>query len=132
MLHRLAGIPSAQSLPLIVPGLEDAATRQEAGAAVLLYTSELKEVQLVCDRAIVIFGGRVVEEISGADADEATLLRAAYHLRSDAAMPEAVAAEAVAAEAAALRAPDATPVPAPEAARPEAGQPEPAEQETAS
>ena len=104
----------------------------EAGAAVLLYTSELKEVQLVCDRAIVIFGGRVVEEISGADADEATLLRAAYHLRSDAAMPEAVAAEAVAAEAAALRAPDATPVPAPEAARPEAGQPEPAEQETAS
>ena len=35
----------------------------EAGAAVLLYTSELKEVQLVCDRAIVIFGGRVVAEI---------------------------------------------------------------------
>ena len=65
----------------------------EAGAAVLLYTSELKEVQLVCDRAIVIFGGRVVEEISGANADEATLLRAAYHLRSDAAMPEAVVAE---------------------------------------
>ena len=28
----------------------------EAGAAVLLYTSELKEIQLVCDRAIVIFG----------------------------------------------------------------------------
>ena len=28
----------------------------ESGAAVLLYTSELKEVQLVCDRAIVIFG----------------------------------------------------------------------------
>ena len=35
----------------------------EAGAAVLLYTSELKEIQLVCDRAIVIFGGRVVAEI---------------------------------------------------------------------
>ena len=35
----------------------------EAGAAVMLYTSELKEVQLVCDRAIVIFGGRVVDEI---------------------------------------------------------------------
>ncbi len=64
----------------------------EAGAAVLLYTSELKEVQLVCDRAVVIFGGRVVEEIDGVNADEATLLRAAYHLRSDAAMPEAAAA----------------------------------------
>ena len=53
----------------------------EAGAAVLLYTSELKEIQLACDRAIVIFGGRVVAEIDVADADEPTLLRAAYNLR---------------------------------------------------
>jgi ribose transport system ATP-binding protein len=68
----------------------------EAGAAVLLYTSELKEVQLVCERAIVIFGGRVVAEIGVADADETALLRAAYNLRSDAPMPEHVAAEAVA------------------------------------
>ncbi len=68
----------------------------EAGAAVLLYTSELKEVQLVCDRAIVIFGGRVVAEIAAADADEPTLLRAAYNLRADVEMPEVVAAEAVA------------------------------------
>jgi ribose transport system ATP-binding protein len=60
----------------------------EAGAAVLLYTSELKEVQLVCDRAIVIFGGQVVREIAGPDADEPALLRAAYNLRSDAALPE--------------------------------------------
>ncbi len=72
-----------------------------AGAAVLLYTSELKEVQLACDRAIVIFGGRVVAEIDAADADEPTLLRAAYNLRSDAVLPEAVAAEVVAEEAAA-------------------------------
>jgi len=64
----------------------------EAGAAILLYTSELKEVQLVCDRAIVIFGGRVVGEISAADGDEATLLRAAYNLKSESAVPEAVAA----------------------------------------
>ncbi len=71
----------------------------EAGAAILLYTSELKEVQLVCDRAIVIFGGRVVDEIAAANADEPTLLRAAYHIRSDAAMPEEIAAEAVAADA---------------------------------
>ena len=60
----------------------------EAGAAVLLYTSELKEIQLACDRAIVIFGGRVVAEIDAADADEPALLRAAYNLRSDAQMPE--------------------------------------------
>jgi ribose transport system ATP-binding protein len=71
----------------------------KAGAAVLFYTSELKEVQLVCDRAIVIFGGRVVAEIDAADADEAALLRAAYNLRADAMMPEHIAAEAAAAEA---------------------------------
>ncbi len=70
----------------------------EAGAAVLLYTSELKEIQLACDRAIVIFGGRVVAELDAADADEPALLRAAYNLKSDAALPEEVAAEEVAAE----------------------------------
>ncbi len=67
-----------------------------AGAAVLLYTSELKEIQLVCDRAIVIFGGRVVAEVPIADADEPTLLRAAYNLPPDVAMPEEVAAAEVA------------------------------------
>jgi ribose transport system ATP-binding protein len=67
-----------------------------AGAAVLLYTSELKEVQLACDRAIVIFGGRVVAEIPVAEADEPTLLRAAYNLRSGEVLPEDVAAEVVA------------------------------------
>lgn len=72
-----------------------------AGAAILLYTSELKEVQLVCDRAIVIFGGRVVGEVSAADGDEATLLRAAYNLRSEAAVPEGVAAMLAAPAAAA-------------------------------
>ena len=69
----------------------------EAGAAVLLYTSELKEIQLVCDRAIVIFGGRVVAEIAVEDADEPTLLRAAYNLRADALMPEEIVAEGSAA-----------------------------------
>ncbi len=70
-----------------------------AGAAVVLYTSELKEIQLVCDRAIVIFGGRVVAEIAVEDADEATLLRAAYDLPADAPMPEDAAATELVAEA---------------------------------
>jgi ribose transport system ATP-binding protein len=73
----------------------------EAGAAVLLYTSELKEIQLACDRAIVIFGGKVVAEVAVKDADEPRLLRAAYNLRADALMPEEIAAEVVAAEEAA-------------------------------
>jgi ribose transport system ATP-binding protein len=66
-----------------------------AGSAVLLYTSELKEIQQACDRAIVIFGGRVVAELDAAVADEPTLLRAAYDLRPGAPMPETVAAEAL-------------------------------------
>jgi ribose transport system ATP-binding protein len=64
----------------------------EEGAAVLLYTSELSEIQIACDRAIVIFGGTIVAEINAADADEPTLLRAAHNLRSDALLPEEVAA----------------------------------------
>jgi ribose transport system ATP-binding protein len=79
----------------------------EAGAAILLYTSELKEVQLVCDRAIVIYGGHVVAEIDAVEADEPALLRAAYNLRADAAMPEEMAAEAVAALAEADVTPEA-------------------------
>ena len=75
----------------IYPLLRDLA---EAGAAVLLYTSELSEIQLACDRAIVIFGGEVVAEIDAADADEATLLRAAHNLGSDAPLPESVVAAA--------------------------------------
>jgi len=68
----------------------------DAGAAVLLYTSELEEVQLACDRAVIIFGGRVVEELPASAADEPTLLRAAYALPPDAPMPEQVAEAAIA------------------------------------
>jgi ribose transport system ATP-binding protein len=50
------------------------------GTSVLLYTSELEEVQLVCDRAVVIFGGRVVDVLPAEIADEAALVRAAYGL----------------------------------------------------
>ena len=51
----------------------------------LLYTSELEEVQLACDRAVVIFGGRVVDEMPAEIADEPTLMRAAYGLPARAA-----------------------------------------------
>src|SRR4029079_15951934 len=64
-----------------------------AGAAVLLSPSELKESQLACDRAIVIFGRRVVAEIAAADADEPALLRAAYDLKPDELIPELAVAE---------------------------------------
>ena len=50
------------------------------GAAILFYTSELAEIQVACDRALVIFNGRVVDVIDAADCTERNLLRAAYGL----------------------------------------------------
>ena len=55
------------------------------GKSVLYYTSELEEEQRVCDRAIVIFGGKVVDVLPVEIADEAALTRAAYGLPRDAA-----------------------------------------------
>ncbi|MGB8360954.1 MAG: sugar ABC transporter ATP-binding protein [Acidimicrobiia bacterium] len=69
-----------------------------SGTAVLLYTSELSEIQLACDRAIVIFNGEVVAEIDADDADETTLMRAAHNLRSDALLPSQVIASSTQAE----------------------------------
>src|SRR3984893_13614215 len=51
-----------------------------SGSAVLLFTSEMPEIQLACDRALVMFAGRVVAELSAHDATEAALLRAAHGL----------------------------------------------------
>ncbi len=59
----------------------------DQGAAVLFYTSELAEIRLACDRAVVIFNGRVVDIIEAADADEPTLMRAAYGLTEKPAGP---------------------------------------------
>ncbi len=56
----------------------------DAGAAILLYTSELSEIQLACDRVVVIFGGEIVAELGAAGADEEVLLRAAHNLEPDA------------------------------------------------
>ncbi|MEJ6748185.1 MAG: sugar ABC transporter ATP-binding protein [Yoonia sp.] len=50
------------------------------GSAILFYTSELQEVKLACDRVMIIFNGQVVDIIDAADADESTLIRAAYGL----------------------------------------------------
>src|SRR3954469_15806668 len=54
----------------------------EGGAAILLFTSELPEIQLVCDRTIVVYRGKVTAEMPGAEADEPALLKAAHGLTS--------------------------------------------------
>jgi ribose transport system ATP-binding protein len=53
------------------------------GSAVLLFTSELPEIQLACNRVIVLFGGKLVDEMPAAEADEPALLRAAHGLHSE-------------------------------------------------
>jgi ribose transport system ATP-binding protein len=50
----------------------------DAGSSVLLFTSELPEIGLVCDRTLVLFGGEIVAEMPASEADEGTLLRAAH------------------------------------------------------
>jgi ribose transport system ATP-binding protein len=57
----------------------------EAGAAILLFTSELPEIQLVCDRTVVIYRGSVTAEMPAREADEAALLKAAHGLTKEAA-----------------------------------------------
>ncbi len=54
-----------------------------SGSAVLLFTSELPEIQLACNRVIVLFGGQLVDEMPAAEADEQALLRAAHGLHSE-------------------------------------------------
>ena len=62
------------------PDLRAAARARRGGAAILLFTSELPEIQLVCDRTIVVYRGKVTAEMPGAQADEAALLKAAHGL----------------------------------------------------
>jgi ribose transport system ATP-binding protein len=50
------------------------------GRSVLMFTSELREVPLACDRVLVLYDGRIVAELPAADADEATLLSQAHGL----------------------------------------------------
>jgi ribose transport system ATP-binding protein len=50
------------------------------GAAILLYTSELAEISLVCDRVIIMHDGRIVDEQDAAQATESSMLTAAHGL----------------------------------------------------
>jgi ribose transport system ATP-binding protein len=54
------------------------------GSAILLYTSELREIPLVCDRVLVMYGGKIVAE-EDPTATEETLLSAAHGLQEGAA-----------------------------------------------
>jgi ribose transport system ATP-binding protein len=52
------------------------------GAAIVLYTSELPEIPLVCDRVLVMYDGQIVDEQDAATATEASMLSAAHGLQT--------------------------------------------------
>jgi ribose transport system ATP-binding protein len=51
-------------------------TFAESGGAVLLYSSELPELVHLADRCLVVYGGRIFAQLSGADINERTLVAA--------------------------------------------------------
>lgn len=55
----------------------------DEGVGILMFTSELPEIQLVCDRVLVLYEGRVVRTMPAGEADEAALLRAAHGLTDE-------------------------------------------------
>ncbi|MBX6323319.1 MAG: sugar ABC transporter ATP-binding protein [Rhodospirillaceae bacterium] len=48
-----------------------------AGGAVLLYSTEIPELVNLCDRVLVMYAGRMVRELSGAEITEENIMRAA-------------------------------------------------------
>jgi ribose transport system ATP-binding protein len=53
------------------------------GAAVLLYTSELAEIPLMCDRVMVLYRGAIVDEQPAESATEESLLTAAHGISAE-------------------------------------------------
>ena len=51
------------------------------GKSVLLFTSELREIKLVCDRAVVIYDGVVQATLPVEECSEENLLNAAHGIR---------------------------------------------------
>jgi ABC-type sugar transport system ATPase subunit len=50
----------------------------DAGLAVVVVSSEFAELELLCDRALVIANGQIVAEADGPGMTEAALLRACF------------------------------------------------------
>lgn len=55
----------------------------DEGKSILFFTSELREIKLLADRVIVIYNGRVVAEMSSAEATEQKLLEEMHGMSDD-------------------------------------------------
>ena len=53
---------------------------RESGVSLIFVTHDLPVVANVCERVLVLYGGRIAAEMPAAEADEAALLRAAHGL----------------------------------------------------
>ena len=49
----------------------------DAGGSVLLHSTEIPEVVNLCDRVIVLYGGRIALELAGDAINEPAVMRAA-------------------------------------------------------
>lgn len=49
----------------------------DAGGAILFYSTEIPEIVNMCDRVVVMYEGRSVAELTGAEIEEETIMRAA-------------------------------------------------------
>ena len=49
----------------------------DAGGAILFYSTEITELVNLCDRVLVMYGGRIVTEVQGDALNEETILRSA-------------------------------------------------------
>ncbi len=56
----------------------------EKGAGVLLYSTEIPELLGLCDRILVMYGGQIVESLSGSEATEEKVMAAAVGRRTSA------------------------------------------------
>jgi ribose transport system ATP-binding protein len=49
----------------------------DAGGAILFYSTEIAELVNLCDRVLVIYGGRIVDEFTGEAIEEEAIMRSA-------------------------------------------------------
>ncbi len=49
----------------------------DAGGAILFHSTEIAELVNICDRVLVMYGGRIVAELAGDAIEEEAIMRAA-------------------------------------------------------
>jgi ribose transport system ATP-binding protein len=60
----------------------------DSGKGILLYSTDYAELIGCCDRVVILYGGRIVRELSGADLTERNIIASALNLPLDSKVPE--------------------------------------------